>query len=66
MRRKEMALFNVRRSNHESAAALRMLLEHTAKFARLITHTRPLEDIGGAFALLERYEDGVGKIVITT
>jgi hypothetical protein len=32
----------------------------------MITHTRPLEDIGGAFALLEKYEDGVGKIVITT
>ena len=65
LRRKEIALFNVRRSNHESAAALEMLLEHTPRFARLITHTRPLEDIGGAFALLEKYEDGVGKIVIT-
>jgi len=66
LRRKEIALFNVRRSNHESAAALQMLQDHTARFGRLITHTRPLEDIGGAFALLEKYEDGVGKIVITT
>ena len=65
LRRKEIVLFNVRRSNHESAAALEILLQHTARFARLITHTRPLEDIGGAFALLEKYEDGVGKIVIT-
>jgi hypothetical protein len=30
----------------------------------LITHTRPLDQIGQAFAQLERYEDGVGKIVI--
>jgi threonine dehydrogenase-like Zn-dependent dehydrogenase len=66
MRRKEMALFNVRRSNHESPAALRMLLDHTPRFAPLITHTRPLEEIAGAFALLEGYENGVGKIVITT
>jgi L-iditol 2-dehydrogenase len=65
LRRKEIALFNVRRSNHESGAALQMLMAHMPRFARMITHTRPLEDIGRAFALLENYEDGVGKIVIT-
>jgi L-iditol 2-dehydrogenase len=65
MRRKEIALFNVRRSNHESTAALAMLAEHNARFAPLITHTRPLEQIGRAFAQLENYEDGVGKLLIT-
>jgi L-iditol 2-dehydrogenase len=65
MRRKEIALYNVRRSNHESGAALEMLGEHIGRFAPLVTHTRPLEEIGRAFSQLENYEDGIGKIVIT-
>lgn len=64
MRRKEMTVFNVRRSNHESAAALAMLTEHAACFAPIVTHTRPLDEISRAFAQLENYEDGVGKVVI--
>jgi len=66
MRRKEIALYNVRRSNHESQQALAMLAEHIARFAPLITHTRTLEEIGPAFSQLESYADGVGKLVITT
>jgi L-iditol 2-dehydrogenase len=65
LRRKEIALYNVRRSNHESSAALAMLVEHTARFAPIVTHSRPLEEISRAFAQLENYEDGAGKIVIT-
>ena len=64
MRRKEMTVFNVRRSNHEPAAALAMLSEHAAGFAPVVTHTRPLDDISRVFAQLENYEDGVGKVVI--
>ena len=64
MRRKEIALYNVRRSNHESGAALAMLADHIARFAPLITHTPPLSEIGRAFAQLENYEDGAGKLVI--
>lgn len=64
MRRKEMTVFNVRRSNHESPAALAMLTEHAARFAPIVTHTRPLDDISRTFAQLENYEDGVGKVVI--
>ncbi len=64
MRRKEMTLFNVRRSNHESSAALAMLTEYAARFAPIVTHTRPLDDISRVFAQLENYEDGVGKVVI--
>ncbi len=66
MRRKEITLYNVRRSNHESAAALAMLSEHITRFAPLITHTPPLDEIGRAFAQLENYADGIGKIVIRT
>jgi L-iditol 2-dehydrogenase len=64
MRRKEIAFFNVRRSNHESEQALELLAAHPQMFAPLVTHTRPLDRIGDAFDQLEHYRDGVGKIVI--
>jgi L-iditol 2-dehydrogenase len=63
-RRKELALYQVRRSNGEGAMARDILAEHTARFAPLITHTRPLEQIAGAFQMAERYEDGAGKLVL--
>ena len=63
-RRKELAQFQVRRSNHEGEQARDILAAHVTRFAPLITHTRPLDQIDRAFAQLERYEDGVGKIVI--
>jgi L-iditol 2-dehydrogenase len=63
-RRKELALFQVRRSNHEGEQARDILSSHAALFAPLVTHTRPLGQIDRAFGQLERYEDGVGKIVI--
>lgn len=63
-RRKELALFNVRRSNHDGAAARAILTENPLRFAPLITHTRPLAEIASAFGLIERYEDGVGKLII--
>lgn len=64
MRRKELAIFNVRRSNDESHAALDLLLERVAWFAPVVTHTRPLSRIAEAFSMNERYADGVGKMVI--
>jgi L-iditol 2-dehydrogenase len=64
MRRKELAIFNVRRSNHESHGALALLAARMDWFAPLVTHTRPLHAIATAFALTEQYADGVGKMVI--
>ncbi|HEV2444795.1 MAG TPA: alcohol dehydrogenase catalytic domain-containing protein [Candidatus Sulfopaludibacter sp.] len=64
MRRKELAIFNVRRSNHESEAALDLLVKRTQWFAPLVTHSRPLERIAEAFSIVERRADGVGKLVI--
>lgn len=64
MRRKELRFFNVRRSNHESEAALHILKERPSYFSPMLTHTRPLESVQPAFEMLERYADGVGKIVI--
>ena len=64
-RRKELALYNVRRSNHESNAATGILRDHAKLFGPIITHRRPLDQIGQAFTQLEHYEDGVGKLLIT-
>jgi L-iditol 2-dehydrogenase len=64
MRRKELAIFNVRRNSHESEAALELIASHTAWFAPLVTHTRPLDKIAEAFHLNEAYADGVGKMIV--
>jgi L-iditol 2-dehydrogenase len=64
MRRKELALYNVRRSNHETADAVRLLAQYPAIFGPLVTHTRPLEQVQAAFDLVESYSDGVGKLVV--
>jgi L-iditol 2-dehydrogenase len=64
MRRKELTLFNVRRSNHESEEALSLLQAQPNWFAPLVTHTRPLDRIEEAFELTSHYRDGVGKMVI--
>ena len=64
MRRKELAIFNVRRSNTETPDALALLTARMEWFAQLVTHTRPLHAIADAFTLTEQYADGVGKMVI--
>jgi len=65
MRRKEITFFNVRRSNRESETALELLRQQRARFAPLLTHALPLDQIQRGFSLLERYEDGMGKLLIT-
>jgi L-iditol 2-dehydrogenase len=64
MRRKELTIFNVRRSNHETQDALELLCEHAAWFAPLLTHTREIERIDEAFAIASQYRDGVGKMIV--
>jgi len=64
MRRKELAIFNVRRSNHETGEALALLEAHAEWFGPLLTHSRPLECIGEAFAIASHYGDGVGKMIV--
>ncbi len=64
LRRKEIAVYNVRRSNHESEAALRILAAHASRFAPVLTHRKPLAGIQSAFEQLESYSDGAGKIVL--
>jgi len=65
MRRKELTLFNVRRSNHETEEALELLGAHAAWFAPLLTHSRNMERIDEAFQIASQYRDGVGKMVVT-
>jgi L-iditol 2-dehydrogenase len=64
LRRKEQWFFPVRRSNHRSELALRLLREHAARFAPMVTHRWPLDRAQQAFETLESYSDGVGKIVL--
>jgi L-iditol 2-dehydrogenase len=64
MRRKELAYYTVRRSNHDSELALELLVRHPQLFAPLVTHQEPVERIAEAFDMLEHYRDGVGKLVV--
>ena len=64
MRRKELTLFNVRRSNHETDDALELLGAQAAWFAPLLTHTREIDRIDEAFKIASQYKDGVGKMVV--
>ena len=64
MRRKELTLFNVRRSNHEADEALALLGAHPSWFAPVLTHARPLDRIEEAFDIASHYRDGVGKMVV--
>jgi L-iditol 2-dehydrogenase len=64
MRRKELVLFNVRRSNHETDEALELLGAKAAWFAPLLTHSRDIDHIDDAFAIASQYRDGVGKMMV--
>lgn len=64
MRRKELTIFNVRRSNHETGEALELLQAHPEWFHPLLTHSRPLGNIADAFAIASQYRDGVGKMIV--
>ncbi len=65
LRKKELTIYNVYRSNHQSEAARDLLATHSRYFAPLVTHTKALDDIQAAFLVVDRYQDGVGKMVIT-
>ena len=64
MRRKELAFYSVRRSNHDSETALRLLGAHSKFFAPILTHERPLADVQRAFEMCEQYAGGVGKLTL--
>ena len=66
MRRKELTLYNTRRSKiPNSESALLLLDRHMDRFAPIITHNMPFEDVTKAFEMLAGYADGVGKVTLT-
>jgi threonine dehydrogenase-like Zn-dependent dehydrogenase len=65
IRRKELTLYNVRRSNHETDLAIKLLLAHPSLFAPVLTHQRSLSQIGAAFDMMEHYGDGAAKVTIS-
>ncbi len=64
MRRKELTIFNVRRSNHETNEALELLKANAGWFKPLLTHARQIDQIDEAFAIASEYSDGVGKMIV--
>ena len=64
LRRKELAFLSVRRSNHDSDTALRLLAEYPERFAPIVTHTRPIAEIQSTFELLESGRHNEGKVVL--
>ena len=65
LRRKELAFLSVRRSNHDSDTALRLLAEYPRRFAPVVTHARPIGEIQSAFELLASGRHNEGKVVLT-
>lgn len=65
MRRKELPVFTVRRSNHDSETALRLLSAEPHRFVPIVTHRKPMSDIQSAFEGLEQYAGGAAKVVLT-
>ncbi len=64
MRRKELPVITVRRSNHDSETAVRLLAAEPRRFVPILTHTRPLSAIQESFEQLESYQGGAVKIVL--
>ncbi len=54
-RRKEIHIYNVRRSNHETDAAVEMMRQHPELFGPIVTHSKPVEQIQAAFEQVEAY-----------
>jgi len=64
VRRKELVLYTVRRSNHETDMAIRLLAEAPQRYGALLTHNIPMERISVAFDMLETYSGNAGKVTI--
>ena len=63
-RNKEVAIFNVKRSNQEGHLGLELIHQYPKVFEPVVTHQRPLEKINEAFQLNEKYEHGVGTLLL--
>ncbi|MEK7766058.1 MAG: zinc-binding dehydrogenase, partial [bacterium] len=63
-RRKELTIVNVRRSNGELAAAVRLVAARRIDLRPMLTHRGGLEDASRLFALVHRRADGVVKAIL--
>jgi L-iditol 2-dehydrogenase len=64
LRRKELTIYNVRRSNDEPERARDLMVERMDYFAPMVTHRRPLREIADAFVNAENYANGAVKTVL--
>jgi len=64
IRRKEIAIQNVRRQNHATEKALEMISSGRISIDAMVTHRFPFEKTKNAFDLVADYRDGVMKAMI--
>jgi threonine dehydrogenase-like Zn-dependent dehydrogenase len=64
IRRKEIAIQNVRRQNHSTEKALEMISNGLISIDAMITHRFPFEKTKDAFDMVADYRDGVMKAMI--
>ena len=62
---KELALYTIKRSNHNDHEAIGLIESGKIPARKLVTHTFPLECAGRAFETVGTYADGVAKAVVT-
>ncbi len=65
LRRKEVAIVNIRRQVHCTQKAIDLLAKRKIKMDSLVTHHFPLQDVQRAFELVSNRSDGVMKAIIT-
>lgn len=63
-RRKELDLINVRRSRFTFEDGIEMATSGLVDLRSIVTHHLPLEELGKAFELVDKYADGVVKVMM--
>jgi len=64
IRRKEIAIVNIRRQNNCTQKAIDLIASGKAKIGFMITHRFKLEQTQQAFDMVSEYRDGVVKALI--
>jgi L-iditol 2-dehydrogenase len=64
IRRKEIAIYNVRRQNHCTAEAMKLAAQKRLKIGSFVTHRFKLEQTNEALEMVADYRDGVIKAMI--
>jgi L-iditol 2-dehydrogenase len=65
LRRKELAIINIRRQVHCTQKAINLLAQHKINMDSMATHCFSLEETQKAFDLVASYRDGVMKAMIS-